>query len=224
MSHQLVKFLYLIFFISCFTARSQVKTHYDSIKKELDSIYKLDQMYRSHEAADSLNRLDQASLIKALDHLDDINASNLKRVTQIIDQYGWLGISEIGKLGNTTLFLVIQHSRDPKVYANYLPLLICSVLAGDTPKKYYALLQDALLIKQGKMQIYGTQRRYDESTKKLYVDLLIDPDNVDKRRKNVGLGLIADYMKKVDVIWDLETFKVAQKQRLQKLKEKNNEH
>lgn len=37
--------------------------------------------------------------------------------------------------------------------------------------------------------------------------MLSDPDNVDKKRKEVGLGLLADYAKNWDIIWNVEEYK-----------------
>ena len=38
------------------------------------------------------------------------HAVNEKKVTALLDEYGWLGSDIIGDQGNTTLFLVVQHS------------------------------------------------------------------------------------------------------------------
>lgn len=36
---------------------------------------------------------------------------------------------------------------------------------------------------------------------------LEDPDNVDKRRAEVGLGPLADYVKQWNIVWDVEEYK-----------------
>lgn len=36
---------------------------------------------------------------------------------------------------------------------------------------------------------------------------MIDPDNVDKRRAEVGLGTMAEYAAKMNIEWDLEIYK-----------------
>jgi hypothetical protein len=68
-------------------------------------------------------------------------------------------------------------------------------------------LEDRVAIGEGKQQIYGSQIGYDMKTNKTYVLPLIDPDNVDKRRAKVGLGLMSDYVKHWDMIWDVEEYK-----------------
>ena len=47
---------------------------------------------------------------------------------------------------------------------------------------------------------------------------LEDPDNVDKRRQQVGLGPIKDYVSEWGIIWDVEEYKKF----LKSLKKKNN--
>jgi hypothetical protein len=47
----------------------------------------------------------------------------------------------------------------------------------------------------------------DSKTKLYVLSPMIDPDNVDKRRAEVGLEPIAEYLKIFDVTWDVEKFK-----------------
>ena len=60
---------------------------------------------------------------------------------------------------------------------------------------------------QGKRQIYGSQIGRDQETGDFYVSPLIDPENVDKRRAEVGLGPLADYVGHWDMTWDIEKHK-----------------
>ena len=70
-----------------------------------------------------------------------------------------------------------------------------------------ALLIDRIEIREGRKQIYGSQIGTIPNTKTQYVLPLIDPDNVDKRRAEVGLGSISDYVKNWNLIWDVEKYK-----------------
>ena len=40
-----------------------------------------------------------------------------------------------------------------------------------------------------------------------YVSPMIDPDNVDQRRAEVGLQPLADYVRRWNIIWDVEQYK-----------------
>lgn len=131
---------------------------------------------------------------------------NLIAVTKILDQYGWLGADEVGYEGNSTLFLVIQHS-DQKTQEKYLPMMREAVKNKKAQASSLALLEDRVLLGQGKRQIYGSQIGMDKEKKTYYVDRLEDPDNVDKRRAEVGLEPLAEYVKHWDMKWDVEEHK-----------------
>ena len=82
-----------------------------------------------------------------------------------------------------------------------------AVKIGNANRSALALLEDRVALREGKRQIYGSQIGYDNATNKSYVHPLDDPDNVDKRRAEVGLELLADYVKSWDIIWNVEEYK-----------------
>ena len=69
-----------------------------------------------------------------------------------------------------------------------------------------ALLEDRIAIKEGKKQIYGSQLKADSLTGEIYVLPLIDPENVDKRRAEIGLETMNDYLKLWGVKWNLRKY------------------
>ena len=70
-----------------------------------------------------------------------------------------------------------------------------------------ALLEDRVALRQGKKQIYGSQIARDPETQTHYVLPLDDPDNVDKRRAEVGLEPLANYVIRWQIKWDIEQYK-----------------
>ena len=143
------------------------------------------------------------SLGKIMSYKDSIN---LIKVTEILDKNGWVGIDKIGGQANQTLFLVIQHS-DLKTQQKYLPMMREAVKNKNANGSALALLEDRVGLGEGKRQVYGSQIGQDNETQKHYVLPLDDPDNVDKRRAEVGLGPLADYVKRWDIIWNVEEYK-----------------
>ncbi len=143
------------------------------------------------------------ALWKEISYKDSLN---LIVITKILDQYGWLGADEVGYEGNSTLFLVIQHS-DQITQEKYLPMMREAVKKGKAQGSSLALLEDRVALGQGKKQIYGSQIAMDKEKKTYYVDKLEDPDNVDKRRAEVDLQPLAEYVKHWDIKWDVEEFK-----------------
>ena len=69
-----------------------------------------------------------------------------------------------------------------------------AILSPEWLTQKHLIGKDILMIRQGELQIYGSQLWEDQKTGEYYVAPLIDPDNVDKRRAEVGLGKLSDYI------------------------------
>ena len=131
--------------------------------------------------------------------------ANLKVIRKILDKRGWLGADVVGGEGNSTLFLVIQHS-DLKTQQKYLPMMRDAVQKGNAKASSLALLEDRVALGLGNPQIYGSQiGRKEDGT--YYVIALKDPDNVDNLRASVGLEPLAQYASYFGIAWDLEQYK-----------------
>jgi hypothetical protein len=148
------------------------------------------------------NSKEMHALWKAIDENDSLD---LIKVEKILDTYGWLGVDVVGWEGNSTLFLVIQHSP-LKVQDKYLPIMRDAVKNKKARPAELALLEDRVALGHGKKQIYGSQISFDKDNH-YQVSPLEDPDNVDKRRAEVGLPPIADYVQKWDIKWDVAEYK-----------------
>lgn len=131
---------------------------------------------------------------------------NLIKVTKILDKHGWVGADKVGGQANQTLFLVIQHSDLP-TQQKYLPMMREAVKNKNASSSALALLEDRVALGEGKKQIYGSQIGFDKETNTNYVLPLEDPDTVDQRRASVGLGLLLDYVKNWNIVWNVEEYK-----------------
>jgi len=131
----------------------------------------------------------------------------LRIVTKIIDKYGWLGSDVIGFKGNQVLFLVIQHA-DLITQEKYLPIIQRAAKEGKTLLSNLAILEDRVALRQGKRQIYGSQILLDPKTGNKYVQPIEDLENVDKRRSEVGLPTMNEYLQQsFQMKWDTEEYK-----------------
>ena len=122
------------------------------------------------------------------------DAQNVARVKAIMAQYGWPGASLVGRGGSTTAFLVIQHA-DLATIQHYLPLIRQATAKGELDKQSLALMEDRVLMYEGKPQVYGSQVRTNMATGKAEFFPMEDEARVDERRAQVGLGPLADYAK-----------------------------
>jgi hypothetical protein len=117
-----------------------------------------------------------------------------------------LGADIIGEQGNRTLFLVIQHA-DLKTQETYLPMMKEAVSKGNAAPDNLALLEDRIAMRQGKRQIYGSQIWIDANTGKHFVFPLEDPENIDKRRAEVGLEKYQNYLTRFGMTWNVEDYR-----------------
>ncbi|MCV2485966.1 hypothetical protein OD917_13610 [Flavobacterium sp. SH_e] len=185
-----------------------IGANYDKVlEKELAQIYADDQEIRGEfmniYKAPNPDKKKMDSIGKIMGVKDSIN---LIKVMKILDERGWLGKNVVGGQGNKTLFLVIQHA-DLEYQQKYLPMMREAAKNGNADPGNLAYLEDRVALREGRKQIYGSQAAKNKKTGKMYISPMIDPDNVDKRRAEVGLGTIAEYAAKLNIKWDLEAYK-----------------
>jgi len=162
--------------------------------RELDSIQAEDQKFRSKENnIEILYGADSKEMKELWKTIQEKDSTNLLRVKEILDKYGWLGYDVIGYEGSTTLFLVIQHS-DQKTQEKYLPIMRDAVKDRKADPSQLALLEDRVALGQGKKQIYGSQIIKDPITGRDTIAPIEDFANVDKRRAEVGLEPLEEYV------------------------------
>lgn len=185
-----------------------IEANYDKpLQKELLDIFKDDQEIRNQYVSAQKKYGYQGKEIDSLGKIMMLKDSlNLIKIVKILDEKGWVGKDKVGAQANQTLFLVIQHS-DLKIQQKYLPMMKEAVKKGNANSSSLALLEDRIALREGKKQIYGSQIGTNPTTKKQYVLPLEDPDNVDKRRTEVGLGTLADYVKNWNITWNAEQYK-----------------
>jgi hypothetical protein len=169
--------------ISCMAQAPQYKDLADRLKQILE----LDQKYR--------NTSDWRMM-----HIQD--SLNLIEVVKILDTHGWLGPEEVGKDGSSSIFLVIQHAELP-TQEKYFPMMKEAVKNKKARPQDLALLEDRILMRQGKKQIYGSQITSGPDGI-MKVHPIDDPANVDKRRADIGLPPMAKYLEHFDMVWNLE--------------------
>ena len=171
------------------------------LKAELDSIYYIDQLYREIMMeplrSDSLAKAEKLTSEgvqqRIFDKMNEIDSSNIERIKQVIQQYGYPGKSLVGEPTNEAAWYVIQHSNN---IAQFFPMIEQAGKNKELPFKLVAMMQDRLLMNQGKEQIYGTQGRCDNppvnsaglQKPDCYIWPILDPDHVNERRKQAGFS------------------------------------
>ena len=113
---------------------------------------------------------------------------NQELVISIVEKCGIPTLKDVTQKQMNAIWLGLQHSN--KKYRNkYFSQVVRAVENGDLSKQQYALMKDRILMDEGKPQIYGSQIKNG----KLYP--LENPETVNERRKEMGMGTIEDYLK-----------------------------
>jgi hypothetical protein len=123
-------------------------------------------------------------------HLSKLNAEdsvNQLYVVDLLDKHGWLGRQDIGNSGCTALFNVFLHASI-EVQEKYLPVMKAAVKEGKARKQNHAYLEDRVLVRRNKKQLYGSQLKAGGS---VYYPIL-DVKNLNERRSYVGLAAFDD--------------------------------
>lgn len=174
------------------------------LQAQLEQIYVRDQMLRQLyiDAEEKFGKESEEmkyfwELVSEQDSLNELE------VVKIIEEKGWVGRSIVGGQANITLWLVIQHAP-LETQEKYLPLLRESVLEGESSGTHLALLEDRIQMRNGKPQTYGSQITTDKNSGEQVVYEIGEPEYVNQRRKEVGLGPIEDYLKRWRIEWSVE--------------------
>jgi len=184
------------------------KNYKQDLKKVLDQIYFDDQDIRI-KYVNEMNKhnADTVKLDSMMQIIIKVDSINLKKVSAILDKYGWLTNSEVGEKANTSLFGVIQHA-DLKTQLKYRSLIEKAFKEGNLPTDLYAEFEDRVKYRETKEQIYGTQYAWIPNSNETFILPLIDPDNVDKRRLEIGLGHFAYYLQtSFGMNWNIDDYK-----------------
>lgn len=171
-----------------------------ALQKQLIEMGKEDQKHRAELMAliEKVNDPDKEKLMprymQLVEAQDAIDKKLLQQLAAIIAQHGWPTISLVGKEASQAAFLIIQHA-DLTEQKKYFPLLKEAADKNEARKSEVAMLEDRILMREGKKQIYGSQLRTNDATGKLELYPIEDEANVDKRRASVGLMPMKEYLK-----------------------------
>ena len=158
-----------------------------------------DAMIKASSSSGSKALQDLPGLIKKQTEID---RKNLARLEEIIQKHGWPGKSLVGDKGSIAAFLILQHSEQ-STQEKYLDLFKAAAKSGEARKADAAMLEDRVLMRQGKKQIYGTQLQSNaESQGKLFLYPVEDELHVDERRESVGLPTMKEYLKHFELDYE----------------------
>jgi hypothetical protein len=122
-----------------------------------------------------------------------VDAANTERLIEIVKKHGWVDATRFGARAAGEAFLLVQHSAHLPLMMAALPKIEEDVKAGRLDPQGYALLHDRMQVMLGRKQRYGTQIGSDNEGR-MIVLATEDPQNVEKRRKEIGLFPLKTYL------------------------------
>jgi hypothetical protein len=173
----------------------------EALRRELVKIGEDNQKHRQEmmNMMDRLATTDSEKVAKkwkqVVERQNELDSKNRQRLDEIVKEHGWPKMSSFGPEASGVAFLIVQHA-DLEYQKKYLPLIRESVTKNEARPSDLAMLQDRILTREGKKQMYGTQVRVNQTTQVMELYPIEDEENVDARRATVGLGPLAQYLKK----------------------------
>ena len=156
---------------------------YPKIAEEINSMASVDQGMRKKNVKDK-------------EYWDEnVDRQNTLRMKEIIEKIGWPNTSKVGKKAAHNAWLLIQHADHDVNFQKECLDLIKSESAGEVRLDDVAYLEDRVRLKLGQPQLYGTQ--FNEVEGRFIPKDLEDPDDVNERRKNIGLNTLEEATKEM---------------------------
>jgi hypothetical protein len=122
---------------------------------------------------------------QAVDRQNELDGKNRQRLDQIVKEYGWPKKSVFGDEASGVAFLIVQHA-ELDYQKKYLPMIKEAAAQKEARRSDLAMLEDRILTREGKKQIYGTQLRLNQMTQRMELYPIDDEENVNQRPPRGG--------------------------------------
>lgn len=121
----------------------------------------------------------------------------------ILDKYGWLEKSKVGEKAAESIFYVIQHT-DLNTIKKYFPQFRTLAERGEASARLCAMMEERMLMWEGKKQIYGSQASNALRPDKSFAIWPIEnPADVNVRRKKAGFAnTVEEYAAALNAAYD----------------------
>lgn len=155
------------------------------INKELIVLLKTDQKLRSDLKSHKVSYRKFCALNKKL----------FKKFEALITENGWQMIEKLHGQQLLAAFVLAQHTESIAFQKEFLKALK-KLPQRKATKKFIAYLQDRILVRESRPQIYGTQLTKDKKGN-LKLARTKSKKNLDRLRKKMGLESIEKYFRKI---------------------------
>lgn len=122
----------------------------------------------------------------------EVNAANVGRLGEIIEEIGWPGLRLVGADGADAAWMLAQHAdRSNDLRHGWLQPLSEAVRAGDADPRHLATMADRTQVVAGEPQQYGTIAMLATDGEVEFAVPVADAGRLDERRRGLGLPSLA---------------------------------
>ncbi|MCC9706726.1 type 2 lantipeptide synthetase LanM [Streptomyces sp. MNU76] len=126
------------------------------------------------------------------ERLRALTAAAVRWLEDVVRRHGWPGRALVGPAAAAAACRLLQHAEGPADFQyECLGLIEQAARDGDLPWRQVAYVTDALRLREGRPQLYGTKFRMREG--KLEPCPIEQPEQVDERRRRLRMEPLARY-------------------------------
>jgi TPR repeat protein len=168
------------------------------IKQRLEAMFELDQLYRRAFDTAGLDEAGRKRFSQGLgERMGRVDAEHRAELKAIVAETGWPTISRFGRQVSQNAWQIVQHADEDVAWqVEVLATLEKLLEQNEVSPGNVAYLRDRVAVNQKRPQTYGTQGHCVDG--KWQPREMVDPEQVDARRAEVGLGSLEEYRASFD--------------------------
>ncbi|BCL17363.1 DUF6624 domain-containing protein [Micromonospora sagamiensis] len=155
------------------------------VRRQLLRIHRLDAALRSRLVSGPADPVDTR-------RLETLTDAAVDWLDEVVRAHGWPTRTRVGPTASEAASRLVQHARLPVTrHRAYLRLVRAAADRGEVPRRQVAYLTDALRVRQGRPQVFGTKFVNEGGVLMPYP--IESPGSVDQRRREARLEPLSRY-------------------------------
>jgi hypothetical protein len=188
--------LLLIVLFTAFQTYAQTENvKLPQVAKQIDLMIEHDQSVAKRHI-DLMNqnaKSDSPEMKNLMDEWKTVADADKILLKTLFKENGFLGYSEVGEQSSHNFLQMVQRfDADSTFQQEVLAEMKKHIAKINASPIEFAYLTDRVNLNQGKPQVYGTQLKINEKGTSYEPKMVIDPQNLNKRREEIGLGTIEE--------------------------------
>jgi hypothetical protein len=188
--------LLLIVLFTAFQTYAQTENvKLPQVAKQIDLMIEHDQSVAKRHI-DLMNqnaKSDSPEMKNLMDEWKTVADADKILLKTLFKENGFLGYSEVGEQSSHNFLQMVQRfDADSTFQQEVLAEMKKHIAKINASPIEFAYLTDRVNLNQGKPQVYGTQLKINEKGTSYEPKMVSDPQNLNKRREEIGLGTIEE--------------------------------